>query len=452
MEQHKIYLSENEMPRRWYNVAADIKHLLTPPLDPENCQPISLEKMQAIFPMPLIEQEASTERWIDIPEEVIDALLLYRPSPLIRARRLEKYLDTPARIFFKNESVSPVGSHKPNTAIPQTYYNKISGIKKLTTETGAGQWGSALAFATHHFGLECRVFMVRRSFEQKPFRKSMMNMYGASVLPSPSNETKSGRHILEQFPDTPGSLGIAISEAVEEAIQRDDTCYALGSVLNHVCLHQSIIGLEAKAQMAKAGIKPDVLIGCAGGGSNFSGLVFPFIPEKLDGQSIRMIGVEPTACPTMTKGVYAYDFGDTEKLTPLMKMYTLGHDFVPPGIHAGGLRYHGMSPLVSALLNAGMIEAESRGQTGCFEAALLFAQLEGIIPAPESSHAIRMAIDEALAAKKDGQARDITFVLSGHGHLDMTAYDAYLSGTLTDYDYPEAAIKQSMDSLPKVCQ
>ena len=451
MEQQKIYLTESEMPRRWYNVVADIKHLLSPPLDPADCTPISPEKLLPIFPMPLIEQEASTERWIDIPQAVIDALIVYRPSPLIRARRLEQYLETPARIYFKNESVSPVGSHKPNTAIPQAYFNKISGVKRLTTETGAGQWGSALAYATKMFGLECRVFMVKRSFEQKPMRKSMMNMYGATVVASPSTETRSGRHILEQYPDTPGSLGIAISEAVEEAAQREDTRYALGSVLNHVCLHQSIIGLEVKKQMAKAGIKPDVLIACAGGGSNFAGLIFPFIPEKLEGQKIRMIGIEPTACPTMTKGVYAYDYGDTEKFTPLMKMYTLGHDFVPPGIHAGGLRYHGMSPLVSALLNAGLMEAQSKPQTPCFEAAMLFAQLEGIIPAPESSHAIRAAIDEALAAKKDKQPRDITFVLSGHGHLDLSAYDAYLSGALTDYDYPEAAIKKSMDSLPKVC-
>jgi tryptophan synthase beta chain len=450
VEQHRIYLSEREMPRQWYNLVADVKHLMAPPLDPSNNQPLDPAKLRPVFPDSLIEQETSDKRWIDIPEEVLDALLLYRPSPLVRAQRLEEYLKTPARIFYKNETQSPAGSHKPNTAIPQAYYNKIEGVKRLTTETGAGQWGSALAYATRHFGLECTVYMVRRSFEQKPFRKSMMNMYGATLIPSPSDKTEAGRAVLALMPETPGSLGIAISEAVEDAVLHDDTRYALGSVLNHVMLHQTIIGLEVKKQMAKADIKPDVLIACAGGGSNFAGLVFPFVPDKLAGQKIRMVAVEPSACPSMTKGVYAYDFGDMRKLTPLMKMFTLGHDFVPPGIHAGGLRYHGMSPLVSLLLNEKIIEAVARPQTACFEAALLFAQLEGIIPAPESSHAILAAIDEARQAKKENQPKDITFVLSGHGHFDMASYDAYLAGQLTDYEYPAEAIAESMKTLPQV--
>jgi tryptophan synthase beta chain len=450
VEQHKIYLTEQEVPRQWYNIVADIKPLLSPPLDPGTGQPLDPSKLRAIFPESLIEQEISDQRWIDIPEKVLDALLIYRPSPLLRARRLEQYLGTPARIYFKNESNSPSGSHKPNTAIPQAYYNKQAGVKRLTTETGAGQWGSALAFATKHFGLECTVYMVRRSYEQKPFRKSMMNMYGATLIPSPSDQTAAGRAILAAMPDTPGSLGIAISEAVEDALNHEDARYALGSVLNHVMLHQTIIGLETKKQMAKAGIKPDVLIGCAGGGSNFAGLVFPFVPDKMGGQAIRMVAVEPSACPSMTKGVYAYDYGDTGKLTPLMKMFTLGHDFIPPGIHAGGLRYHGMSPLVSALLQEKIIEATARPQMACFEAALLFAQLEGIVPAPESSHAIVVAIDEALQAKKDREAKDITFLLSGHGHFDMSAYDAYLSGQLSDYEYPAEAVAESLKKLPRV--
>ncbi|HOI55161.1 MAG TPA: TrpB-like pyridoxal phosphate-dependent enzyme, partial [Phycisphaerae bacterium] len=342
------------------------------------------------------------------------------------------------------------GSHKPNTAIPQAYYNKVAGVRRLTTETGAGQWGSALAYATNHFGLECTVYMVRKSFEQKPFRKSMMNMFGAEVIPSPSDKTKAGRDILTRMPDTPGSLGIAISEAVEDAIAHDDARYSLGSVLNHVLLHQTVTGLEVKKQMALGGVKPDVLIGCCGGGSNFAGLVFPFVPDRLEGKKIRMVAVEPSACPTMTKGVFAYDFGDTGKLTPLLKMYTLGHDFIPPGIHAGGLRYHGMAPLVSILIDQGLVEPVNRHQLACFEAAIMFAKTEGIIPAPESSHAIRVAIDEALRAKEEGQAKDITFLLSGHGHLDLTAYDDYFAGKLHDYEYPEEAIATSMKGLPKV--
>ncbi|NLX58871.1 MAG: TrpB-like pyridoxal phosphate-dependent enzyme [Phycisphaerae bacterium] len=445
-----MYLTNDDMPRQWYNVAADIKQWLTPPLDPANAKPMDPSKLAAIFPENLIEQEMSVERWIDIPEEVLEALVVYRPSPLVRARRLEKFLGTPARIFYKNESVSPAGSHKPNTAIPQAYYNKVAGVRRLTTETGAGQWGSALAYATNHFGLECTVYMVRKSFEQKPFRKSMMNMFGAEVIPSPSDKTKAGRDILTRMPDTPGSLGIAISEAVEDAIAHDDARYSLGSVLNHVLLHQTVTGLEVKKQMALGGVKPDVLIGCCGGGSNFAGLVFPFVPDRLEGKKIRMVAVEPSACPTMTKGVFAYDFGDTGKLTPLLKMYTLGHDFIPPGIHAGGLRYHGMAPLVSILIDQGLVEPVNRHQLACFEAAIMFAKTEGIIPAPESSHAIRVAIDEALRAKEEGQAKDITFLLSGHGHLDLTAYDDYFAGKLHDYEYPEEAIATSMKGLPKV--
>jgi tryptophan synthase beta chain len=448
--QDKLYLTNDDMPRQWYNVAADIKQWLTPPLDPANGKPMDPSKLAAIFPENLIEQEMSVERWIDIPEEVLEALAVYRPSPLVRARRLEKLLCTPARIFYKNESVSPAGSHKPNTAIAQAYYNKVAGVRRLTTETGAGQWGSALAYATNHFGLECTVYMVRKSFEQKPFRKSMMNMFGAEVIPSPSDKTKAGRDILARMPDTPGSLGIAISEAVEDAIAHDDAKYSLGSVLNHVLLHQTVTGLEAKKQMALGGVKPDVLIGCCGGGSNFAGLVFPFVPDRLEGKKIRMVAVEPAACPTMTKGVFAYDYGDTGKLTPLLKMYTLGHDFIPPGIHAGGLRYHGMAPLVSILIDQGLVEPVSRPQLACFEAAIMFAKTEGIIPAPESSHAIRVAIDEALRAKEEGQAKDITFLLSGHGHLDLAAYDDYFAGKLHDYDYPEDAIAASMKGLPKV--
>jgi len=448
--QDKLYLTNDDMPRQWYNVAADIKQWLTPPLDPANGKPMDPSKLAAIFPENLIEQEMSVDRWIDIPEEVLEALAVYRPSPLVRARRLEKLLCTPARIFYKNESVSPAGSHKPNTAIAQAYYNKVAGVRRLTTETGAGQWGSALAYATNHFGLECTVYMVRKSFEQKPFRKSMMNMFGAEVIPSPSDKTKAGRDILARMPDTPGSLGIAISEAVEDAIAHDDAKYSLGSVLNHVLLHQTVTGLEAKKQMALGGVKPDVLIGCCGGGSNFAGLVFPFVPDRLEGKKIRMVAVEPAACPTMTKGVFAYDYGDTGKLTPLLKMYTLGHDFIPPGIHAGGLRYHGMAPLVSILIDQGLVEPVSRPQLACFEAAIMFAKTEGIIPAPESSHAIRVAIDEALRAKEEGQAKDITFLLSGHGHLDLAAYDDYFAGKLHDYDYPEDAIAASMKGLPKV--
>jgi tryptophan synthase beta chain len=400
--------------------------------------------------MGLIEQEVSQQRWIDIPEPVREIYKLWRPAPLFRAHRLEKALGTPAKIYYKYEGGSPAGSHKPNTAIPQAYYNKIAGTKRIASETGAGQWGSSIALACQMFGLECTVYMVKVSFNQKPYRKSMMQLWGANVIPSPSNQTHAGRSILADHPDSNGSLGIAISEAVEDAATRDDTRYALGSVLNHVCLHQTIIGIEAKEQMALAGDYPDVVIGCHGGGSNFAGIGFPFAADKAAGKNVRILAIEPTSCPTLTKGVYAFDYGDTAKMAPVAKMYTLGHDYMPPGIHAGGLRYHGASPLVSQLVHAGIVEAKSVPQLACFEAAVLFARSEGIIPAPESSHAIRGAMDEALQAKEEGKERTILFNLSGHGHVDMTAYDDFFAGKLTDYEYPAEAIKESLAHLPKV--
>ena len=431
MERIKVVLDETEVPRQWYNVAADLPSPVDPPLGPDG-QPIKAEALAAIFPQALIEQEMSTQRWIDIPQPVLEKISLYRPTALCRARNLEKLLDTPARIFYKYEGYSPTGSHKSNTATAQAYYNARAGVKRLTTETGAGQWGSALSLACHQFGLQCTVYMVRCSYEQKPFRKVMMQMWGAECLASPSERTAAGRKIRADHPNTGGSLGIAISEAVEDAATHDDANYALGSVLNHVMLHQTVIGLEAKAGMKKFGFKPDVLIGCCGGGSNFAGLVFPFIPEKLEGQDIRIIGVEPAACPTMTKGRYEYDFGDVAGMTPQLKMYTLGHDFIPPAIHSGGLRYHGMSPQVSKLVNLGLIEPAALPQTACFEGAVMFAKCEGIIPAPESSHAVRMAIDVARQAKADGRELNILFNMSGHGHFDMSAYQSYLSGHLQD--------------------
>jgi tryptophan synthase beta chain len=406
--------------------------------------------MLAIFPMSLIEQEMSPNRWIDIPDEVREIYKLWRPSPLYRARRLELALGTPAKIYYKYEGVSPAGSHKPNSAIPQAYYNKQAGIRRLATETGAGQWGSSLALACSMFGLECTIYMVKISCTQKPYRKSMMQLWGATVIPSPSEFTNSGRSILAHDPDSNGSLGIAISEAVEDAATHADTNYALGSVLNHVCLHQTIIGQEAQAQMKIAGDYPDVVIACCGGGSNFAGLAFPFIADRAAGKNVRCLAVEPASCPTLTKGVYAFDYGDTAKVAPIAMMYTLGHDFMPPGIHAGGLRYHGESPLVSQLYNAGQIEAKSYKQNSCFEGALLFAQSEGIIPAPESSHAVRAAIDEAVLAKEEGKEKTILFGLSGHGQLDMGAYDAYLSGNLEDYEYPSEMVRQALERLPKI--
>jgi len=447
----KIVLPESEMPRQWYNVMSDIGDFTPPPLDPGTGNPLPPEALSAIFPDGLIEQEVSTERWIDIPDEVLQILAIWRPSPLVRADNLEAFLGTPAHIYYKNESLSPPGSHKPNTAVAQAYFNKKEGVKRLSTETGAGQWGSALSFATKMLGMECTVYMVKISFQQKPYRRSMMMVWGGEVFASPSEKTKAGRDILAADPDCPGSLGMAISEAVEDAVTHDDTKYSLGSVLNHVMLHQTIIGLEAKKQFAVAGEKPDILIGCAGGGSNFAGFVFPFIPDKLeDPDSLRIIAVEPSACPTLTRGPYAYDFGDTAMTTPLLKMFTLGHDFVPPKIHSGGLRYHGMSPTVSALHKKGVIEAESRHQIECFDAAATFAATEGIIIAPETAHAVRVVIDEALKCKKTGEPKTIAFNLSGHGLIDLAAYDLYLENRLEDYEYPLEQIERSLATLPQV--
>ncbi|MEM0497991.1 MAG: TrpB-like pyridoxal phosphate-dependent enzyme [Methanothrix sp.] len=447
----KILLDEEDIPKRWYNVAADMPRPLDPPLNPATHEPLKPEDLEAIFPKALIKQEMSTERWIDIPEEVRDVYRLWRPTPLYRAVRLERALRTPARIYYKYEGVSPAGSHKPNTAVPQAYYNMKEGIERIATETGAGQWGSALALATCIFGLKCTIYMVRSSYDQKPYRRSMMRVWGAECFPSPSNRTNAGRRILEQFPDTPGSLGIAISEAVEDAATHDDTNYALGSVLNHVLLHQTVEGLEVKKQFELVDDYPDVIYGCCGGGSNFPGVCFPFIPDKLnDRKELRLVACEPTACPSLTKGLYTYDYGDTARLTPLLKMYTLGHDFVPPGIHAGGLRYHGDAPLLCNLVNAGIIEAQAFRQREVFEAATTFARAEGIVPAPESAHAIKPAIDEAIRCRKTGEEKTLLINLSGHGHFDLSAYDAYNDGILEDYEYPEELVRQSLARLPKV--
>jgi len=450
MRSQRIVLPADELPRQWYNVLADVPDAATPPLHPGTKQPVGPEDLAPLFPMALIGQEVSQEKWIDIPEDILDVLSLWRPTPLHRANRLEEALGTPAHIYYKNESVSPPGSHKPNTAVAQAYYNKQEGVKRIATETGAGQWGSALAFGCNLFGLECMVYMVRVSFEQKPYRKSLMHTWGAKVIPSPSDQTNAGRKILEEMPDTPGSLGIAISEAIEDAATRDDTKYSLGSVLNHVLLHQTVVGLEAKKQLELAGEKPDVLIGCVGGGSNFAGFFLPFVPDKLAGKDMRIIAVEPESCPTMTRGEYRYDFGDTAETTPLLKMHTLGHTFVPPKIHAGGLRYHGMAPLVSALIDRKLVTTERRHQVACFEAAVQFARTEGIVPAPETAHAIRIVIEEALECKKTGEPKVIAFNFSGHGHFDMSAYDAYFAEALEDYAYPEEAIKEAMKSVPEV--
>jgi len=444
----KIVLREDEMPTSWYNVVPDIPGGLQPPLDPETLQPIGPEKLAAVFPMGLLEQEMSQERFIEIPQEVMEVYKIWRPSPLVRATKLEEALGTRAKIFFKNEGLSPVGSHKPNSAVPQAYYNKREGVKRLTTETGAGQWGSALALATSKFGLECKVYMVRISYDQKPYRKFIMQAYGGEVVASPSMDTKTGREILARDPNTPGALGMAISEALEDASSRDDTNYALGSVLNHVVLHQSIIGLEAKKQMEIAGEYPDVVIGCCGGGSNFAGLVAPFVPDYLDGKKIEFIGYEPASCPSMTGGKLAYDCGDVAMMTPLLYMYTLGHDFVPPGIHAGGLRYHGMAPIISALVRDGIVTPKAVHQMECFEAGILFARTEGIIPAPETTHAIRGAIIEAMKDPKE--PKTILFNFSGTGLIDMPSYDNYLSGKLSDYAYPQDQIDASLARLPKV--
>lgn len=444
----KILLEEREIPKAWYNIMADMPTLPPPGLNPQTKEPLKPQDLEAIFPSALIEQEMTQKRWIEIPDEVRELYRLWRPSPLYRAHRLERALKTPARIYYKYEGVSPAGSHKTNTSIPQAYYNKQAGIKRLATETGAGQWGSALSFACKVFGLECTVYMVRISYEQKPYRRSLMQVYGADVVASPSPRTQAGKKMLAEDPESLGSLGMAISEAVEDAAGRSDTNYALGSVLNHVCLHQTVIGLEAKAQMEKVGDYPDIVIGCCGGGSNFAGLAFPFLYDKINGKEVKALAVEPTACPTLTKGHFAYDYGDNVGLTPIMMMYTLGHNFVPPGIHAGGLRYHGDSTLVSQLVHDGLAEARAVPQKAIFEAAMMFAQNEGILPAPESAHAIRAAIDEAVKAREEGKEKSIIFCLSGHGHFDLTAYDNFLSGKLEDTEYPEEKIQEVLSSLP----
>ena len=457
MEVKKILLTEDEMPRQWYNIAADMPTPLQPPLHPGTGQPIGPEDLAPIFPMNLIEQEVSTERWIDIPEPVLEVLSIWRPAPLVRAYALEKALDTPAKIYYKNESYSPPGSHKPNTAVAQAYFNKIAGTKRITTETGAGQWGSALSFAGAMFGIEIVVWMVKISYQQKPYRRLMMNTWGATCYASPSTQTEAGRKILEKDPDTPGSLGIAISEAVEAAVSDENTKYALGSVLNHVMLHQTIIGLEAQKQLEKVGDYPDIVIGCAGGGSNFAGLSFPFARDKIFGKDIKIIAVEPTSCPTMTRGPFAYDFGDTVQMTPLLPMHTLGHDFIPAPIHAGGLRYHGMAPLVSQLVLDGIIEPRAIHQLETFEAGVTFARTEGIIAAPETNHAIAAVIQEAKKAKEEGKEKVILFNMSGHGLVDLAAYDAYFSGKLNDYELPEAEIERALKAIeplpkPKVAE
>ena len=450
--QKKFLLSDSDLPKQWYNIAADSPVPPTPVLNPQTLEPVTPDFLSALFPMPLIEQEISTDRFIDIPEEVQDIYKLYRPTPMIRATRLEKALGTPAHIYFKNESVSPSGSHKPNTAIPQAYYNKISGTEALTTETGAGQWGSALSQAGKFFGIDVEVYMVKVSYNLKPYRRILMESYGAEVFASPTNLTDAGRAILAEDPNSDGSLGIAISEAVEVAAKsQGKKKYALGSVLNHVMTHQSVIGEEALKQMDMADEYPDVVIGCVGGGSNFSGLAFPFIRENLKGnKSTRMLAVEPAATPTLTKGIYTFDYGDTAKMAPVVKMHTLGHDFMPAPIHAGGLRYHGMAPSLCALYDQGLIEAVAVNQIECFDAALLFAQTEGIFPAPESSHAIRAAIDEALDAKEKGEERVILFNLSGHGHFDLASYESYMKGELVNYAYPAEKIHAALQNLPEI--
>ncbi len=445
----KIFLSEQDMPREWYNIQADLPNPLPPPLNPATGEPITPDMLSPIFPMNLIEQEVSTERWIKIPDEVLEKLLLWRPSPLYRAYGLEKFLGTPARIYYKNEGVSPPGSHKPNTAVAQAYYNKIFGTKRLTTETGAGQWGSALSFACNHFGLELKVYMVRISYNQKPYRRIMVETWGGKCVPSPSPDTNAGRAYLQENMDHPGSLGIAISEAIEDAVTSQNTKYSLGSVLNHVLMHQTIIGLETEKQLKIAGDYPDVVIGCAGGGSNFAGISFPFIRDKIHGKNIRVIAVEPTSCPTMTKGPYVYDFGDTAQTTPLLPMNSIGHQFIPAPIHAGGLRYHGMAPLVSRLLRDGLIEARAYPQLETFKAGINFARTEGFIPAPETDHAIACVIDEAMKAKEEGKEKVILMNWSGHGVIDLASYDAYLSGKLHDYVMPDEDIEQLVCDLKR---
>ena len=448
----KFLLDEKDIPSRWYNIQADLKTPLPPPLHPGTKQPIGPQDLAPLFPMELIKQEVSQQRWIEIPDAIRDVYRVWRPTPLYRAHRLEKALGTPARIYYKYEGVSPAGSHKPNTAVAQAYYNKKEGVARLSTETGAGQWGSALSFACQMFGLQCKVYMVKVSFQQKPYRRVMMESWGAQVVPSPSPDTRAGKSVLEKDPNSPGSLGIAISEAVEDAATREDTKYSLGSVLNHVLMHQTIIGLETKKQLEKADAEPDVLVGCIGGGSNFAGFAFPFVADKLAGtrKKLRVVAVEPSACPSLTKGKYVYDFGDTVGLTPLVKMHTLGHTFIPPSLHAGGLRYHGMAPLICKLYDEKMIEAVAVPQVATFQAAMAFAKAEGILPAPEAAHAVRGAIDEALLAKKEGRRKTIVFNLCGHGFLDLSAYEAFLAGKLQDYEYPAEKVEEALRQVPRV--
>ncbi len=452
MSQHKFLLDESQLPKAWYNINADMPVPLTPVLHPGTLEPVTPDFLSVLFPMSLIMQEVSTDRYIEIPEPIREIYRLWRPTPLVRAIRLEQMLDTPAHIYFKNESVSPVGSHKPNTAVPQAWFNKEAGTKALTTETGAGQWGSALAMACNMFGMDLEVYQVKVSYHQKPYRRIIMEQFGAKVYASPSDRTQYGRALLAANPDNQGSLGIAISEAVEVAATSGGAKkYSLGSVLGHVLMHQTVIGQEALLQMELAGEYPDVVIGCAGGGSNFAGFAFPFVRENLkEGKRTRIIAAEPASCPTLTQGTYTFDYGDSAKMAPIVKMHTLGHGFMPPGIHAGGLRYHGMAPSISALVDHGDIEARAVGQLGTFEAGVMFARAEGIIPAPESSHAIRVAIDEALAAKRDGVKKVIAFNLSGHGHFDMTAYADYMAGKLQDYAYPAELVQAAMADLPQI--
>jgi tryptophan synthase beta chain len=454
LEQTRFLLPEDAIPTSWYNLAADLSHPPPPVLHPGTHQPIGPDDLEPLFSMAVIGQEVSTERFIPIPEEVLAVYRLWRPTPLYRAHRLERALDLPGsvRIFYKYEGGSPAGSHKPNTAVPQAFYAKQEGVKRIATETGAGQWGSALALAGSLFDLEIKVYMVKISYAQKPYRRALMETWGAQCVASPSTDTNAGRTILAHDPDSNGSLGIAISEAVEDAATREDTKYALGSVLNHVLLHQTVIGQEAQQQLEMADAYPDVVIGCVGGGSNFAGISFPFVRQKLAGKSIRIVAAEPAACPTLTRGRYAYDFGDTGQLTPLVKMHTLGHTFVPAGIHAGGLRYHGAAPLVSMLLDEGLIEATAIKQRAAFEAAVLFGRTEGIVPAPEPSHAIRVAIDEAMEAKEAGETRTILFNLCGHGFFDLSAYDSYLSGSMQDYEHPQTEIEAALAGLPSVAE
>ncbi len=448
MEIQKIDLAQKDMPKKWYNIQADLPKPLDPPLAPDG-KPVTPDQLGVIFPMSLIEQEVSQERWIDIPEEILDVYARWRPAPLFRAIHLEKALGTPAKIYYKYEGASPAGSHKPNTSVAQAYYNAKAGIKRITTETGAGQWGSALAFAGALFGIEVRVYMVRVSYDSKPYRKMLMSTWGAECIASPSNMTEYGKKVLAEDPNNPGSLGMAISEAVEEAATRKDTNYSLGSVLNHVLMHQTIIGLECKEQLKSVGAYPDVVIGCVGGGSNFAGIAFPYVHDKItENKKVSVIAVEPRSCPTITKGVFDYDFGDTAGMAPIVKMFTLGHTFMPPSIHAGGLRYHGMAPLVSALADQKLIEARAYHQKEVFEAGVMFARTEGIVPAPETCHAVKAAIHEAQKAKEEGKEKTILFNFSGHGFFDLASYDKYLTGQLEDYEYPEHAIQEALQHLP----